>query len=75
MFIQTGRPIQCVANYGDLILCGCERGDLLIIKSGNVINCGNIHNKAVSQFFVDKKGNIWSIGKDAFAKKWKKNEI
>lgn len=34
-----------------------------------------IHKKSVSQFFVDEKGNIWSVGGDSSIRKWSRNHL
>lgn len=45
------------------------------MKHGEIVEVGFVHQKLVSQFFVDARENIWSVGGDSCIKKWSKNNL
>ena len=56
-------------------MCGCDNGQIVFVKHGEIVEVGFVHQKIVSQFFVDDRENIWSVGGDSCIKKWSKNNL
>lgn len=56
-------------------MCGCDNGEVVFVKEGQIVEGGPIHKRNVSQLFPDSKGNIWSVGGDNIIKKWPKNSL
>ena len=73
--MDVRKPVQCVANLDGIIMCGCDNGQIIFVKHGEVVEGGLAHKKIVSQLFVDAKQNIWSVGGDSCIKKWSKNNL
>lgn len=67
--------MQCVANLDGVVMCGCDNGEIVFVRNGEIVEGGFVHKRAVSQLFVDAKGNIWSVGGDNTIKKWSKNSL
>lgn len=67
---EVGKGVLCINSLDGDILCGCDDGSLVIMREGEVIQCGKIHSKYVSQLATDEKGNIWSCGGDGTLLIW-----
>lgn len=73
--INTGKQIRCLMMLDGHIMCGCSNGEIFFVRGNDIISCGKVHEKLVSDFFTDDEGNIWSFGGDKIAKKWEKSNL